>query len=259
VSAGKARPTDHVALNVALYGGPRRWAMTERGEAALARSADTLAIGPSDIRWTGDRLDIRVDERGAVFGERLLGRIRLWPEALARDRFPLDADGRHWWAPVAPRARIEVVLDRPALAWTGDAYFDSNGGAEPMEARFRHWQWSRAHGRDGTRIFYEGERLDGGRFGLALVLGPDGTARHAATPPLSPLRPTAWLMPRSTRSEGPARVLRTWEDAPFYARSVLETRMDGETVVAVHESLSLTRFRSPLVQRMLPYRMPRQA
>jgi len=36
------------------------------------------------------------------------------------------------------------------------------------------------------------------------------------------------------------------------------SRLFGEKVVAVQESLDLDRFKSPLVQFMLPYRMPRK-
>ena len=50
---------------------------------------------------------------------------------------------------------------------------------------------------------------------------------------------------------------RTLEDAPFYARSQLSARLFGETVDVMHESLSLDRFRRPIVQAMLPFRMPR--
>jgi carotenoid 1,2-hydratase len=52
-------------------------------------------------------------------------------------------------------------------------------------------------------------------------------------------------------------VRRTLEDTPFYARSVLQTRLLGQDAIAVHESLSLDRFRNPIVQAMLPFRMPR--
>ena len=45
----------------------------------------------------------------------------------------------------------------------------------------------------------------------------------------------------------------TLEDTPFYARSVLVNGSD----LTMHESLSLDRFRSPWVQVMLPFRMPR--
>jgi len=38
---------------------------------------------------------------------------------------------------------------------------------------------------------------------------------------------------------------------------VLSASLLGERVEAVHESLSLERFRLPVVQAMLPFRMPR--
>jgi carotenoid 1,2-hydratase len=47
------------------------------------------------------------------------------------------------------------------------------------------------------------------------------------------------------------------EDAPFYTRSVLQTRVLGEDAVAVHESVSLERFVTPWVQFMLPFKAPR--
>ena len=50
---------------------------------------------------------------------------------------------------------------------------------------------------------------------------------------------------------------RTLEDTPFYARSELETSLGGRRMAAVHESLSLERFSSPLVQTMLPFRIRR--
>ena len=46
---GSCDPLRHCALNVALYGKRRRWAMTERGDKAVQRGADFLAIGPSAL------------------------------------------------------------------------------------------------------------------------------------------------------------------------------------------------------------------
>lgn len=259
VQSGKVRPQDHVALNVALYGrGARRWTMTERGEPDLHRDRQTLSIGPSAMEWDGNRLTIRIDEVSAVFGQRVRGTVVLYPEALVGAEFALDSDGLHRWQPVATRARLEATFDQPGLSWKGDAYLDSNFGAEPMEARFARWQWSRAHVRDGTAVFYEGTRLDGGQFALSLRIDRQGMVHHRELPPLKHLRPSNWLMPRSTRSDGRARVLKTWEDTPFYSRSALVTDLDGERALAVHESLSLTRFISPAMQWMLPYRMPRK-
>jgi len=80
---GAANPLEHCALNVALYG-PRggRWAMTERGMSQTSRSASRLSIGPSAMRWSGDSLIVRVEERCAPLPRRLKGEIRLHPASL---------------------------------------------------------------------------------------------------------------------------------------------------------------------------------
>ena len=46
----------------------------------------------------------------------------------------LDGAARHRWSPIAPCARIEVALDRPASRWSGVAYCDTNEGDAPLEA-----------------------------------------------------------------------------------------------------------------------------
>jgi len=53
------------------------------------------------------------------------------------------------------------------------------------------------------------------------------------------------------------KIVKTLEDAPFYARSVVSAKLLGEPVTLMHESLSLDRFKMPIVQAMLPFRMPR--
>jgi len=259
LSAGKQQPENHVAVNVALYGDKSRWAMTERGHRALDRSANHFRVGPTRLEWDGGCLSLDIEERGAVFGEPVRGRIRIHPEALVSQSFPLDPQGLHRWHPIAARARIEVAFDRPGLAWSGDAYVDSNFGSEPMEKGFRTWQWSRHHVPRGAAVFYEGVRTDGSHFALSLGIDRAGQATPRETPGLARLRTTNWLMPRAIRTEGSARVLKTWEDTPFYSRSAVETRLDGHNALSVHESLSLTRFVSPAVQFMLPFRMPRRA
>jgi carotenoid 1,2-hydratase len=69
-----------------------------------------------------------------------------------------------------------------------------------------------------------------------------------------------WRVRRRTRADSGTspRVIQTLEDAPFYARSRIATRLDGVTAEAIHESLDLNRFASPLVRALLPFRMPRR-
>jgi len=237
--------------------------MTERGRGSLARDAATLAIGDSAMRWAGDKLVIDIEERAVWLGcpvhPVVRGRVIVEPEQWSGQPFALDPAGRHFWRGLAPRARIRVEMERPDLSWSGSGYFDSNWGSEPLEAGFADWQWSRAHLGSGAAVLYEGVRRDGSTFAAALRFDSQGRASEEALPPEAELPRTRWLMARKTRAEhGFARVVRTWEDSPFYARSTIRGRLFGEKVLAVHESLSLDRFRSPVVQWMLPYKMPRE-
>jgi len=79
-------------------------------------------------------------------------------------------------------------------------------------------------------------------------------------PPRHELPRTAWRLPRSMRSaaQAPARLLQPLEDTPFYARATVQATLLGETVTAMHETLSLPRVVSWPVQGMLPWRMPRR-
>jgi carotenoid 1,2-hydratase len=47
------------------------------------------------------------------------------------------------------------------------------------------------------------------------------------------------------------------EDAPFYTRSLIDASIGERRGLMVHESINLRRFVSPVVQAMLPFRMPR--
>lgn len=258
---GSADPLDHCAVNVALYG-PRgdRWAMTERSRGSLTRDARHLQIGPSALTWSGDCLTARVDEVTVPLPSRLRGTIRLYPEAFTGQKLNLDAVGCHHWWPVAPRARVELDLEKPDLRWHGSGYFDSNAGTLPLEASFAHWDWARAHLGRGAALLYNARERGGARTALALHVGADGVIEEMPPPPAAPLPGTLWRIARGTQAEAPGapRVLRTLEDAPFYARSLLATRLMGEDVIAVHESLDLDRFRKPWVRALLPFRMPRR-
>lgn len=259
---GAADPLNHCALNVALYG-PRggRWAMTERGSAQVEREQSMLGIGPSTLCWTGDALQIAVDEVCAPVPRRLRGSIRLIPAAVCGRSFALDAAHLHHWCPIAPCARIEVRLSDPALTWSGSGYMDSNSGIVPLEDTFETWSWSRTSRDDETLVLYDVKTRDSLDRSMALQFDSQGTAREREIPPLATLPSTGWRLARHTRADSArdARIVKTLEDGPFYSRSLLSTNLLGAAAPAIHESLSLDRFRSRWVQCLLPFRMPRIA
>ncbi len=247
-------------MNVALTGrNGHRWAMTERDEASLARSARELTIGPSRMSWNGQSLIADIDEVTAPIPRRLRGRITLHPAALTDTLVPLDLGCRHTWSPIAPVARVEVALTEPSLTWKGLAYLDSNFGSAPLSTEFKHWSWSRTIEPDRTRVLYDVTGRRDAAASLALEFDRHGHGHPIVAPPVATLPSTRWRVKRTTRADSAsrARVIETWEDGPFYARSLVETRLGGKPVMAVHESLSLDRFSRPIVQAMLPFRMPR--
>jgi carotenoid 1,2-hydratase len=244
------------AMNVALY--QRRggyWAMTERGAAKLRRSASALSIGRSALHWDGSVLTAEIDEHCAPLPRRLRGKITLRPRIQQSEVFHLDAGKRHRWQPIAPAASVDVCFDAPEMSWSGEAYFDSNDGDVPLAEDFSSWHWARV----GNKILYDVEYPDGGRQDLALEISNDGTAKRILVPPPHPLPPTLWRMERLVRADTghDVQLLKTLEDAPFYARSMIATRIAGEPLTGVHESLSLRRFSAPWVRALLPFRMPR--
>ena len=262
-ASGRGRPLDHSSLNVALYGPQHRWVMHERPEGDVRRDARNLEIGHSAMRWNGNHLEIEIEERDTrLFNpihRRVAGRVRVYPEALNRTSFALDPAENHIWHCMAPRARIEVDMKEPSLSWSGSGYFDHNRGSEPLESGFNTWHWSRAHMKEGAVVCYEGERGDGTLFASAIRFNAHAETSYVELPSIALLPKSKWRVGRRTRSEiGVAEIRRTWEDTPFYARSELSSKLFGEEVAAVQESLDMKRFSSGVVQFMLPFRMPRE-
>jgi carotenoid 1,2-hydratase len=255
-----AQPSQFCALNVALYGGGApRWAFTERGKSALECSLTSLTIGPNALAWDGTALVIAIDELTAPWRTRIRGGVRLYPSALSNTSVLLDAEGRHRWSPIAPCASVEVDFECPSLTWAGSGYFDANHGNAPLEHAFHGWTWSRARTRSGTTVLYDVERRDGHAVSLALEFDPSGTVRSFEPPPVAQLRGTRWRIPRSIRSDVDyaPQVMRTLEDTPFYARSLVASSVHNERITSMHESLSLDRFGAEWVRRLLPLRMRR--
>lgn len=257
---GNANPLAHCAINLALYGPGGRWCMTERGQSALTRDRDTLRVGPSSLRLSDGALDIDLNEWAVPIPRPMRGRIRATPEIINSHSLTLDPAGRHRWMPIWPAARVELDFSHPALQWSGSGYFDHNQGTEPLEHCFDNWTWSRAMTRSGPVVLYDTESRDGQHGAHALHFDHQGNVHRLPSPTPVTLPKSRWGIARPTRSDdGQARVRATWEDTPFYARSLVDTRLLGEPVKAVHEGLSLRRFSSRVVQLMLPFRMPRRS
>lgn len=266
---GPADPLGHCAMNVALYDHRRPrgggWALTERPRAAVERTPGWLAIGPSMMDWSGDELRVTFHEITAPFPARLSGAVRLRPLAPwrtgAEGALALDPRGRHRWTPIAPIARAEVELSHPSLRFSGSAYFDANAGDEPLEDAFERWTWSRAVGADGVAVTYDVRRRDGSRLLVARAFDADGAARELPRLDARPLGDTRWGLAREIAADpgSSPRLLRTYEDTPFYARSLAAATFGGRPATVVHEAVSLDRFTRPWVQFLLPFRMKRAA
>jgi carotenoid 1,2-hydratase len=259
---GRGDPLNHCSMNVSLHGpSANRWAMTERGCSSLSRDETTLSIGPSSLSWDGTALTIRLDEMTVPLPSRVRGTVRVWPGAVTGSEFTLDAAGRHRWWPIAPMARVEVALDQPGLRWSGEGYLDTNNGDEALEDAFIYWNWCRSGlSGGGASVLYNVTRRSADPLSVAIRIDPAGGVHSIEPPPSARLPPTTlWRVPRDTRADAGTQpaVRQTLVDAPFYSRSVLSSHVLGEPVTAVHESLSLDRFRAGWVQAMLPFRMPR--
>lgn len=244
-------------MNMVLYeqrGG--YWAMTERK--GIKRKAEVLQIGPSRMSWDDGVLRAEINEMTVPVPRRLRGRVTLRPELVTTQIFNLDAAGRHRWQPIAPRARIEVEFEKPGISWTGHAYFDSNDGDAPLADDFTSWNWARTDGGGPTRIFYDVQRLDGTSLHLGLQAGDDGP-HGVDMPPLQKLTKTRWRVARELRADDAdgVEVVKTLEDTPFYARSLLRATINGQRQHIMHEALDLRRFSQPWVRCLLPFRMPR--
>jgi carotenoid 1,2-hydratase len=258
-----ADPLQHCAINVALYrldGSRGRWAMTERGAGDVTRDATQFTVGPSSLRWEDGVLVADIAEITFPLISRLSGQIRITPQVQTNHEIILDTKGKHSWRPLAPRARVDLAFASPDLQWSGDGYFDSNSGSEPLERAFQRWHWGRAHRGEDLMLFYDVDRRDGTKSALALKVDQHGTVSETLSPNTQALPPTFWRIGRKAWADHGASlsVTKTLEDTPFYARSALKTILDGQRVTMMHESLDLDRLKNPIVRAMLPFRMPRR-
>lgn len=256
--SGRQTPLNHCAFNIALYGNRgHRWTMTERGQNVLARTYSSLAIGPSSIAWDGTALTLDLDEVTVPIPGRVRGQVRLYPSALNARTFGLDGKGRHRWRPIAPLARVEVELSKPDLSWAGSGYLDSNEGDEPLETAFKRWDWSRADAGEDAIVLYDVTERDNVQSSIAVYFRHDGSVEDFEAPRRFDLPGTLWRVARGTQSDSEPKLIKTLEDTPFYARSMISSQLLGTPITAMHESLDLDRFNTQWVKMLLPFRMPR--
>jgi carotenoid 1,2-hydratase len=243
-------------VNVAIYGaGGHHWAMTERGRRDLSRGPDAFQLGPSRLSWRGDMLAIDLDEETTPFRQPVRGRITLRATRGGGPALALDGARRHHWRPIAPDCEAEVALQGPEQRWRGHGYLDTNWGDRPIAEDFASWDWSRSCGPE-PQAFYELQARDGThtafstRYDAAGVFGVGDAVAHANA------GRSFWRIPR--RAPGDAiEVIGTLEDTPFYARSLLRSRIGSQETALIHERLDCKRLSSPWVQALLPFRMPR--
>lgn len=257
---GTANPYDYCALNVVLHSGHlHRWTFTERRRDELLLTPTTLVIGSSSLQWNGERLSFDINETTVPGRSPVRGAVTFTPFWLSDAQLALDRAGNHTWSPIAGRGHVEMDLKTPRLRWRGSAYLDSNAGMEPLEKTFAGWHWSRSQMTDGTVVLYDVQPREGEPTNLAVKFDHSGRMREIDPPPVCALPASRWGIPRSTRAEdaAAARVSKTLLDAPFYARSVVRSRLLGQTTTSIHESLSLDRFRSRWVQSLLRFRVAR--
>ncbi len=220
-------------------------------------TARSLAIGRSALRWDGGRLVADIDERTTPFGQRLRGRVAFTPAREAGVPVDLDGHGRHVWTPVAPAGRIEVDFSEPHVAFSGLGYHDENCGAEPLEAAFREWSWSRASSPNADAfVAYDVVTRAGEERSLSFLSRGGAPLVEARVLDRRELPMTRWRVRRAIRCDqgADAHVARELEDGPFYSRSLVRAVQHGVRVTAVHESLSLDRLDAPWARFLSRFR-----
>jgi len=269
-SSISANPLDFSAMHVAVYGPDGgAFALTEHGARDVSRNPDRVLIGKSHVAWEKDGLGqdclvARLDEVTSPFpklvARPLRGEVRLWPKRTSHEAVALDSRGDHQWFCHAPDARVSVTLDEPNIDFQGSGYFDENAGAEGLEDAFASWQWSRANLASGRAFVHYATREHderGGHRRASSRLFANGKPTPVVSPPEHDLGKTLFGLARRIRLDtGTAPTsIRTLEDGPHYARTLVRGRVLGEDAWIMHETFDGERFRAPWVRFLLPFRM----
>ncbi len=257
-----ARALNFCSMNVAIYArGASAWTLVERQVAERDRAPTGVAIGGSAMRWTGGHLVVEIDERTTPMGRPVRGRIVLHPETRTDLELTIDERSEHRWWPIAPLCRIEVDMLFPGVRFSGHGYHDANAGAVPLESSFENWSWSRARSEHGALLTYDVACSSGTQRSLAFQVSRGGVIEALENLRQVRLRRTSWGLEQIARADDgyDARQVRSLEDGPFYARALVETRLGGRGVVAMHEVLAAHRLRRHWVRFLASFRMRRES
>ena len=109
--------------------------------------------------------------------------------------------------------------------------------------------------------FYDANLRDGSIFNLGLRFNNDGNIDFIEGVPKTSFSRSLWQVYREARSDSDyqPRQIQNFLDSPFYSRSKIRTKIQGNEVEGVHEALDLNRFANPLIKPMLALRIPESA
>ena len=231
----RALPTEHCAVNLALYKGGRQiaWVMAEHS-GPQEFSEGRVAVGGSVMESSGGRVRVTIDEQvtpffGHGFGRRVKGTIRMTSRAAPFAESALSVGGRtHAWRALVPRGEVEADFPSLGVKFRGVGYHDRNHGDGRLGDAFSRWGWARRHREDGTDVLYSVVEKDGTRRALWASAGDDqiATPREATPLPDGASRSARWGMRLPSRfgvTTDEGRVLHCTpttllEQAPFYNR-----------------------------------------
>lgn len=264
---GPADALAYSSMNVAVYdlGAVGRltsaFALEDGPVTEGQRTATGVTIGRSSMEWKDDRLIVHLDERTTPIGHPLRRSIRgtvlIHPENRTDLELAIDDRGEHRWWPVAPLARIEVELASPRIRFRGHGYHDANAGDVAIDTAFEQWSWCRGRSENRALLTYDAMSRRGTARTHAFVVRPDGSTEPLAETRSVELARTGWGVRRSTRADAGStpKLRHSLENGPFYTRSLIDTKLGGERVLAMNETLAARRLRQAWVRFCTGYRM----
>ncbi|MDP1821617.1 MAG: carotenoid 1,2-hydratase [Archangium sp.] len=244
----RALPTQHAAVNFALYRHGRRiaWVLSEYADASLSADGRSLRIGHSSLERSEDgRVFARIDDRSPWSRRPVRAELVVQAAALHSEPVMLVDGLAHLWHPFGVRGRGEVFALSPGrqLVFSGPGYHDGNSGSRLLGSDLKRWSWTRTHTPTETRVLYRPEH--GALPGWEVLATDSGTSVTRTAPERTVLLRTGWGL--EVPSGGGQRLL---ESSPFYAR--FETARPGHHTLG--EAADFARFRSPFVRWMADFR-----